>query len=140
MKNFLCSISLLLAFTFLTGCPNPTPKNPTFYLGKPFNIAQGQTMQTADNALTIHFDEVSGDSRCPTGVQCIWAGRADCIFTLSKGSATQTITLSSGDFSQGGSAEAAFSGYTITLNDLSPPKPASGGIAQKDYVARVTVK
>lgn len=139
MKKLHLPFSLFISLLLFTACPKQGTQDPVFDLGKPFSIAQGQTMQTTDHALSIHFDKVSADSRCPQGVQCIWAGRADAVFTLKKGATSQTITLASGDFSQGGTGQATFSGYTITLNDIAPPKNATGEIAQKDYVATITV-
>jgi hypothetical protein len=72
-------------------------------------------------------------------VQCIWAGRADCVFTITKGAATQTVTLSSGDLGQGGAGQATFNGFTITLNNIAPAKTTAGEIAEKDYIATLTV-
>lgn len=102
MKQKIYFFSLLLIAAVFSGCPNQMPENPVFELGKAFNIAQGLTMQTADNALNIYFEKVSGDSRCPENVECIWAGRADCVFTLSSKDDSESVTLSSGDYSQGG--------------------------------------
>ena len=139
MKIYFLLPGLLLAVTLFTACPKPGPVNPAFDLGKPFSLNQGQTKQTADDDLSITFDKVSADSRCPKDVVCIWAGRADCVFTVTKGGATETITLSTGDFSQGGSGQATFNGYTISLNSVDPQKTSTGEIPQKDYVATLTV-
>src|SRR5690349_23098582 len=97
MKNILSLFCLSTVTVLLTGCPKPGPKHETVQLGTAFTLAHDQTKQTSDGDLTIHFDKVSGDSRCPEGVQCIWAGRVDCIFTLTKGGASQVVNLSSGD-------------------------------------------
>ncbi len=139
MKNLFSFLSMIITLFLLTGCPKPAPKFPVFELGKSFVIAQGATMQTDDNALNIQFAQVTGDSRCPEGVQCIWAGRADCVFILTKGAVAESVTLASGDFSQGGSGQASFNGYTITLNEIAPAMRAGETIKQEDYRATVTV-
>ena len=139
MKQKFYLFSMLLIAALFSGCPDPAPKNPVFELGKAFSIMQGLTMQTADNDLNIYFDKVSGDSRCPENVECIWAGRADCLFTLTSNGDAESVTLSSGDFSQGGSGQASFKGYTITLKNIEPPKVANTEIEQKDYKATLTV-
>lgn len=139
MKNFCLFSSFIAALFLLTGCPAPAPKFPVFEIGKPFVLAHGATMQTADNAINIQFSTVTGDSRCPEGVQCIWAGRADCAFILTKGDIAEGVTLSSGDYSQGGSGQTVFNGYTVTLNDIAPATRAGETIKQEDYRATLTV-
>lgn len=139
MRNLFLFSNLVVTLFLLNGCPAPAPKFPVFDLGKPFVIAQGATMQTADNALLIQFVNVTGDSRCPEGVQCIWAGRADCAFILTKGEVSESVTLSTGDFSQGGSGQATFNGYTITLNDVAPAARTGEPIKQEEYRATLTV-
>jgi hypothetical protein len=44
--------------------------------------------------VTLRYDSAE-DSRCPTGVQCIWAGTVLYHFTLSSGGAREALTLSS---------------------------------------------
>jgi hypothetical protein len=117
-----------------------TPKVPTFEPGKSFAIATGETIQSIENeAFSIRFDSVVGDSRCPQGVQCIWAGRADCAFTFTRGEQGLTDTLSSGDLGRGGAGEANFGGYFIQIKDIAPPKTQGAAIAQKDYKATLVV-
>ncbi len=139
MKNVILFCGVIFTLFLLTGCPEPAPKFPVFELGKPFVIAQGATMQTADNGLFVQFSQVTGDSRCPEGVECIWAGRADCAFVLTKGDMAETVTISSGDYSQGGSGQANFQGYNIKLNDIAPAARAGEPIKQEEYRATVTV-
>lgn len=117
-----------------------TPEMPKFELGKEFSLAQGATVQSADGQMfAIRFDSIAGDSRCPVGVQCIWAGRADVALTLSQGTASQNVTLASGDMSQGGAGEAAFNGYTVKLQSVEPPKMEGKNIEQKDYKVQLVV-
>lgn len=42
--------------------------------GDPFRLALGATHREGEHAVT--FVEVVEDSRCPEGVECVWAGRA----------------------------------------------------------------
>jgi hypothetical protein len=117
-----------------------TPKIPTFESGKDFAIATGETFQSADNErFKVRFDSVVGDSRCPEGVQCIWAGRADCAFTFLDGEQGLTDTLSTGDLGRGGAGEANFGSYRIEIKDVAPPKTQGAAILQKDYKATLVV-
>lgn len=134
------SFALLAMSALLFGCPKKQAPNPTFEIGKIFTIMQGQTMQTADGNLKIRFEEVTGDSRCPAGVQCVWAGRVDATFTFTQGSANQTLQLSSGSLNKGGSNSATVNGFKIDLEGMEPGKKADGEIEQKNYKATLVVK
>ena len=50
--------------------------------GKEFTIRQGDSVQLAGSQSTLHFLAVPEDSRCPSGVQCIWAGNAQASLKL----------------------------------------------------------
>ncbi len=45
-------------------------------LGEEFELAVHQTAQITDENISITFQEVLEDSRCPVDVTCIWAGLA----------------------------------------------------------------
>ena len=51
-------------------------------LAKPFEIKMGETYTVPDAGLRITFVQVSQDSRCPQGVQCIRAGDATAVFDV----------------------------------------------------------
>lgn len=139
MKIYFLLPGLFTAAILFTACPKADSVPQKFDLGKPFTLNQGQTKQIAGEDFSIMFDKVSSDSRCPKDVVCIWAGRADCVFACAQGGASETVTLSTGDFSQGGSGQASFNGYTIVLNSLAPARTATGEVPQKDYTATLTV-
>ena len=108
-----------------------------FEFGEPFTISQGE--KVTDRYLTIQFDRVSYDSRCPQGMPCDWDGRIDCVFTLEEKGASKSVTVSSGDLSQGGTDQAYFNGYIIKLNNIAPLRTVDEEIAQKDYDATLKV-
>jgi hypothetical protein len=39
-------------------------------------LAIGKSVTVRNTGVTVSFDEVVEDSRCPTGITCIWAGDA----------------------------------------------------------------
>jgi len=49
-------------------------------LGRPFDVKPADVVTI--QGLRITFEGVGEDSRCPTGVQCMWAGDAAATFTL----------------------------------------------------------
>ncbi|WP_347373697.1 hypothetical protein [Aequorivita sp. Q41] len=68
MKNSLLAI-LILFSTIAFGQDNPT-QAPKIAI----KVTKGETINL--DGIKIKFAEVLEDSRCPTNVNCIWAGRA----------------------------------------------------------------
>ena len=128
-------VPLLVPVLFLcSGCPDPDKCDVHFKPSDPFTLGQGQVACSDDDGrFSIRFDSVSGDSRCPVGVQCIWAGRADAALTMSVGGTSQSVVLAAGDLGQGGTNETTFEGYTIRLESIEPPAREGSRIEQKDY-------
>lgn len=61
-------------------------------------LAPGQSHQITAGDLTFTFETVLEDSRCPTGVSCIWAGDAQVrMRATSKGGSPTTYTLHTND-------------------------------------------
>ncbi|MFN0174816.1 MAG: hypothetical protein ACKVU0_09240 [Saprospiraceae bacterium] len=123
----------------LTVIKTPPPV-PVAKLGEDFTLGVGERICLAgEPANTIRFDSVVGDSRCPDGVQCIWAGRADCLFSLTIGDQTQQVTLVTGDLGKGGEGETKFGVYTLKINAIAPAKKQGPPIPQKDYRATLVL-
>ncbi|MCI5222765.1 MAG: hypothetical protein D3924_08870 [Candidatus Electrothrix sp. AR4] len=85
--------------------------------------------------LTVRFVSVTSDSRCPTGVQCAWAGNAEVELELT-GSATETVRLNTG--AQFPRTE-LYQGYSITLLELKPYPTEGRRIDASSYVAVLSV-
>ena len=106
-------------------------------LGQQATLSAGQTAAVNNEDLSFWFIKVSGDSRCPTGVQCIQAGDAKCdILFLLKGTPTK-ITLTDTGGTQG-YAQAKFDQYSLSFR--VEPYPVYGKtIAPGDYKLLITV-
>jgi hypothetical protein len=139
MKNNLFILLALGTLLACFGCSESQHCDAKFGLNELFSLQQGATACLKDSDLTINFHSVSGDSRCPVGVSCIWAGRADVVLTLKLGEREQPATLASGDMSQGGTGQVVFEGYTIKLENVEPPKKEGVAIGQKDYRVKLSV-
>ncbi len=74
----LCSVAACLLFA--TGCGSrggdepdiPTAPTATVPLGADVTLAPGDSVVIGQASLTMTFVGVTGDSRCPTNVQCVW--------------------------------------------------------------------
>ncbi len=96
--------------------PSPQSRASSPALGQQFDLALTRRATIADGGLTLVFAGVKEDSRCPRGVQCIWAGRVSITVNASKpGAAPKSLTLTLPK-----PATADYAGYTVTLIALEP--------------------
>lgn len=139
----------IVAVTILAGCtsfagsggtsgaasPEPSPSPKVAELGKPFELKRGQSATVSGAELTVGFEGVSEDSRCPTGVQCVWEGDASVEVTLLKPpaeKATRVLHTSARE-----PREATYQGLKVRLKDLTPQPKEGAPVAAQEY--RVTL-
>ncbi len=123
-------ISILLLPLILFACAS----NAQASLGQEFTLPVGKTTEIIDESLSIKFIEVTADSRCPTGVQCFWAGEAKCMMeiTLNGAVSEKTFTISANN------TPGTFDQYSFALK-LEPYPEAGKDIAPWDYRLIMTV-
>ena len=98
-------------------------------------IKQGQVLENQAAKITLLMDSVINDSRCPSDVDCVWAGSAQVRFTFSKGDASLKFTLNS-DISP---VDSLVFDYRIELIELSPGPVSGKPIRQGEYSAKIKV-
>jgi hypothetical protein len=101
-----------------------------------FEISAGQEAHIQGTPIVVRFRSVSNDSRCPSDVQCVWAGNAVVGLTLSQGDGPTT------DASLNTTLEPRllkFGGHTIKLVGLKPGRQSSKPIPDGAYVATLEV-
>ena len=87
-------------------------------------------------SLQLRFANVE-DSRCPSAVQCFWAGDGAVTLDVTMNGQMQQITVhTAGKPSYPKSATVG--PYDVTLDDLRP-QPVHGPAEKRDYVARLHV-
>lgn len=92
--------------------------------------------RSADNGeLRVAFDAVTEDSRCPSDVQCVWAGNAGIRLTVSIGNDTEVAIVNSTLNPQ----QAAFFGYSIGFRELTPYPVAQVPTDRDSYVATISI-
>jgi hypothetical protein len=98
-------------------------------------IQNGQTLQNSEPAMSLKFDGVQNDSRCPIDATCISAGNAMVKFVLTSGDSAQSVVLNT-DMAP---VDSTAFGYRVELLELSPFPSASKPLDQKDYSAKVKI-
>lgn len=88
------------------------------------------------NGLKIEFVELVEDSRCPTDVECVWAGNAKIKVRVTKSGKSQLLDLEIA--TQG--TKPNFGNYRLRLKALSPELRSNVRINRNGYVATIEVK
>lgn len=123
MRSLLLSLAILLSVTF-TSAQNP----------EKLTLKQGQ-QKTATGRLIVKFLAVTEDSRCPTNVNCVWAGVARIKIQLRKNGKTAEFELNTNQPEK----SAAFEGSEVKLNTLTPYPKSTAPINSASYTATFTV-
>jgi hypothetical protein len=104
-------------------------------LGEKFMLYAGKTAVITGESLKIKFVEVTSDSRCAIGNECLVAGDAKCLMLINYFDSQTSLT-----FTQQGSDDNTqdFNVYKITFQ--LQPYPVSGDtIKAADYRLKMTV-
>ena len=129
MKKLLVLCSCLL---LLTACGTQDPHQEDF--PQTFEL-HPKASKKVSNDLSIRFNTVVEDSRCPTGTQCPWEGNADILLELSGGD-LETVHLNTGGMFP---RTELYNGYSITLDELKPHPVEGVSIEESDYTAVLSV-
>jgi len=113
----------------------------TMSLDEPFALPAGESVMVAGTELRLTFTQVTEDSRCPTDVDCVWAGRAVVEMEVQLGAAAaQTIIFDTDTSGAELLNTVQVNGYTIHLQSLDPyPQTADAPIPFADYQAIIVV-
>lgn len=125
----------ILPFLFiLTSALAPPARDAA--LDQEFDIRVGQWVTIEGERLRVTFNRVAEDSRCPEGVQCVWAGNAKVVLRLSKArKRASTMSLNTGVDPK----LAAYRGYEVKLVKLDPYPKEGRPVRKRDYVATLVV-
>jgi len=127
MKNI---FSLIVLPLLILGCQNSIASvNPE--IGKPFKIKLGQTLEFQGTDLSITFEELLEDSRCPDGATCVWAGNCRVSIKLNELQAELNTHLDPKSID--------LSGYEINLLSLAPYPEINNEIELEEYILEMMV-
>lgn len=107
-------------------------------LGESFSLRVGETATLEDARVTVTFQKVLRDSRCPKDVTCIRAGEAVVVLALET-EAGQRAVLELEVPPGGGSPAQTFAAFRVTVLELHPQTESTKSIDPSAYVASVRV-
>ena len=130
------SIFLPFLLVLTSAFAQPVSRVKEAALDQEFELKLGQQVLIENERLRISFTGVAEDSRCPEGVQCVWAGNGKVMLILSKTrKRASTMKLNTGvDPKQN-----TYQGYEVKLVSLNPYPKKDVKIKKREYVATLVV-
>jgi hypothetical protein len=105
-------------------------------LGQEFEVRLGRQVSIEHEGLTVAFNSLVEDSRCPQGVTCVWAGNGKVLLRLSKTGKRPALMRLNTNLDP---KQDAYRGYDVKLVDLRPYPKKDVSIKKRDYVATLIV-
>jgi hypothetical protein len=135
MRKFLTVLFILTTLSLLFGCAGTSTVNAS--LGKEFTLAIGKTANISGENLSIKFVDVTADSRCPSDVQCVWAGEVKVLLGITVNGSYQQVEMT-----QPGLVDARdgqpVGAYTYHFS-VEPYPISTKQIGKEDYRLKMTV-
>jgi hypothetical protein len=101
-----------------------------------FTLRPKQQKSLFAGKLKVQFIEVMEDSRCPTGVNCVWAGNARVKIKVTSKRLGEKIFEAN---TTGGPKGDQWDGYAINLEDVTPYPKANRPIGKASYRVSISV-
>jgi hypothetical protein len=127
--------TLVFCLLAVTACSEKAPTAPS-PIARDVVLAPGQSTGISEAGITLRFDGVSGDSRCPLDAICIQGGDALVkIAVIPERGAAQDYSLHTGNM-----RPVSHQDLTISLIELSPYPFSARPIQPDDYRATLSVR
>ena len=127
MKQKLACLVFVLLFLLAACTPADKALRPGQLVLKP-----GERASSANGAVSITFVEVAQDSRCPSDVDCVWAGKVQVLIEVHQGTELQQYTLTLPPL-EADISVMTLADYTIELKDVQPYPVSTDPIDSADY-------
>jgi hypothetical protein len=140
MKKIIFSIAILASF--LVACnKDDNSSTKTVSLNEIFSLKVNQTAELDTDGMKITLLEITEDSRCPTTVECFWAGRVVAEFKVEMNgeSLIKTLTDNPENDPSLSTSFTAF-GHLVKLDEVTPYPETTNSIPQKDYVVKIEIE
>jgi hypothetical protein len=126
--------ALLLSCLLAVAACDESIIGPTTPLNTEFTLAPRESASIDGTSLSVRFDGVSGDSRCPADAFCIQGGSADVRITATHDRSSREYVIKTGDLKP-----VQDDGLTITLVNLTPYPFSTRTIQPDEYRATLKV-
>jgi hypothetical protein len=124
-------VNITIALIVALGAALFTPPATATMLAEKIELRVGESARLGSSDLTVVFEKVDSDGRCPKGVQCVWEG--DAVVRLSIGAPKQTRTTVLLHTHPDGQREAESAGFRLRLEALDPYPTIERTTAPDEY-------
>lgn len=131
------NVAFAILVAAAAGCApaGTAPEAPS--LDEAFGLRVGASAHVAGTSLEVGFVGVSGDSRCPKDVQCVWEGDATVRIRLGGGEDPEQIAEL--HTAQGRERTAVHGEYGVRLQRLDPRPLSERPVEASEYCAILEV-
>ena len=129
------TVTSILSAGLSLGCARSPTQPSALPLGQSFELRAGASA-ILQSGLTVTFERVKSDSRCPMDALCVWAGDAIVMVSLSQAAGGQLQRELHTDPTD---SEASYLAYWIKLVALAPYPRSDRQIRPEDYAATLIV-
>ena len=139
MRPFFCFILMTgLSGSICEKRPAPfVPGSHSFVLGDTLVVRIAETWADESNTISVRFDSMAEDSRCPLHVECFWQGNAKAMLTCVSGTGHAEFGLNT---YSGFPRDTTVFGRDVTLIDVMPYPVWQVPISKEDYSVKLVVK
>jgi hypothetical protein len=131
--GYMRALALSFCLLAVTACSEKSPVDPS-PVSRELVLAPGQTSAIPEASVSIRFERVSGDSRCPGDAICIQGGNAQVEIQVLRSGRTRPHILNTGDL-----RPVVDQDLTIALVELNPYPFSSRPFPPEDYRATLRV-
>ncbi len=134
-------IPLCLVLILSISCKDDSGLKGPLEVNEVNKIRHLETLRNSE--ISIRFDEVAEDSRCPANANCAWEGNAKIKFTLAMNKRRQIVPFElyvSKITHLEMKNDTIISDYRIEVIALQPYPESSDKIPQSDYIAEIRVE
>jgi hypothetical protein len=135
-KIFIMLGIAISTFTLAGGCATETEETIKEGLDEEFILPIGGEAMITGEDLSIVFEEVLEDSRCPRNVECVWEGQARYELKFSQGEDSERAVLT--EPGANGQGQVTVFDYEVRAT-LEPYPEDPDSIEPEDYRLRMTV-
>lgn len=104
-------------------------------VGSAFALRVGEVAEVAETGVRVRFDGVRQDSRCPSGVQCVWSGDAEVALRITTAAGSTDVLLHTNIDPR----TANVAGHVLRLEELRPYPAQTSTIPASEYVVSLMV-
>jgi hypothetical protein len=126
-------IAFAAGLLLLSACAVAPPSRPSVRAGEEFRLALGESAAIEQKGITLKFEKVIEDSRCPMNARCIWEGNARIAIATSDRASRRHELNTSTRFN----TREKIADFVLELRRLEPDRVA--GAPTKGYVATLFV-